>query len=59
MANEYNIPSLIQSLRRKLETEQMTMRQVRERLYWAGWFNFVPSEEQAMAVLYWEKGGEQ
>jgi len=56
MANEYNIPTLAQSLRRDYENEKLTLRQVRERLYWAGWFNYVPSEAQAMSVLY-RKGG--
>jgi hypothetical protein len=56
MANEYNIPTLDQSLRRNYEAGKVTMRQVREQLYRAGWFNYVPSNAQAMSVLYREGG---
>lgn len=45
------IKSILESTRDKLENGQMTMREARELLCSAGWFNYLPSEKQVTHLL--------
>lgn len=47
----YNIPTIHESIANKLKSGKITMRQAREKLYLAGWFNYVPSEAQVLKLL--------
>jgi hypothetical protein len=49
--NKYNIPNILRSTADKLKSGKITMRQAQERLYKAGWFNYVPSEAQVLKLL--------
>ena len=49
--NKYDIPNILQSTAAKLKSGKITMRQAQERLYNAGWFNYIPSEAQVLKLL--------
>lgn len=41
----------LQAISEGLESGKMTMRQAQEKLYFCGWFNYVPSPEQVTATI--------
>lgn len=51
MEEIFNIPNILVSLRHKLDNHKITKRDARVALYRAGWFNYVPSEYEAMRLL--------
>ena len=46
------VKTLLASLRDGLEADAITMREAQEELHKAGWFNYLPSEEQVRNILY-------
>ena len=46
------VKTLLASLRDELVAGTITMRTAQESLYKAGWFNYLPSEEQVRNILY-------
>lgn len=43
--------NILQSISDKLNAGSINMRTAREELYFAGWFNYLPSEEQVENLL--------
>lgn len=41
----------LQAISEGLESGKMTMRQAQEKLYFCGWFNYVPSPKQVMTTI--------
>ncbi len=46
MENKYKVRTVLQAIAEDLQSDKITMRQAREKLYLCGWFNYLPSEAQ-------------
>ena len=51
----FDIPTIDVSLRNKIIEGEITLEDGARELYWAGWFNYVPSKEQTIKTLKLDK----